>query len=244
MIVNPDSVEWLEHRAGLARSETAAVARLQWALELGREGRTQIDAFGRQDIRAFAGLVRLRGVAERTVGWTPGRIHEYLTRFLAPVLEMASAGAALAEKRLGDEVSFVWPDTAEDNGVKADRMVGLMLRDLCALQERLGAEYPLTVSLVYGNLYLGHMAGSAFGDWMVSGEPLHLARGLSELEELRDLPGMACVFGVLEREQALAPPASTLMALCGRWLSPRVVEDPPPIPGVSPARYAFLKPIL
>ena len=75
----------------------------------------------------------------------------------------------------------------------------------------------------------------------MAGEALYLARALADLRALDEGDGLTAAFGLLSRHEESVPLSSILMALCGRWLKPELVEDPE-LPGVSAAKYAILRP--
>jgi hypothetical protein len=237
MIVHRDCVEWLEHRAGVARSETAAVLRLQRGLE--RDDREQIDSFGRREIVACCGYVEAAGWQARMAGRAPREMSDYLTPFFQGVFD-AARDCPLRD-RLGGRVQLIWPDTFEDNGVRPDHAVGSFVRALPALQERLGAAYPLRAGLAYGAVCLSRVMADGQADWTVCGEALALAEALLSCREGAAAPGFAAAFGVLLREEAPLRRFNTCLAnVAGGRLVPRPLPEGLAFPGVGPTRAALL----
>jgi len=218
MIVNPEFLEWLEHRAGVLRSEMVGAARLQQSLRT-LELR-EADTYGKRRIEGFAGLVRLGGLPERTAGWRPERLNSYLAPFRSEALSLIHPAAAFTETLGAGEITFVWPDRYEDNGQRADRLVGLLLRDLKDLQAYLGPEYPVEVALCYGPIHLDRLRGPGFDTWTLSGEPLVLTRLLLPQAGRDHTPLFHGCFARLD--EATGPSFdATIMALAGNWLEAR-----------------------
>jgi hypothetical protein len=226
MILNPEYHEWLEHRAGLMRSEMVGAARLQQSL------RTltlqDSDSYGRREIQGFAGLVRLGALADRTAGWRAGRLRDYLAPFQTEALNAIHAGAALTETFGAGEIGFIWPDRYEDNGHRADRLVGLLLRDLSDLQQYLGPDYPMEVSVCYGSLYVDRLRGDGYDTWSIVGEPVVQCRDLLPSTGRDHTPLFHGAFARLPGDSGLSF-ETMLMALAGNWLEARRYA-----PGSSP----------
>jgi hypothetical protein len=225
MIVNPEWTEWLEHRAGITRSEIVAVSRLQRGLELGREGREEMDSFGLREIRGFAGVVRLSCPDAPLANTEPAAFHAYLIPYLKRVIPTLFEAAAAVEHLGADEVLFVSPDTREDNGVQAERMVGALLEDLRSAQADLGADYRLRVGLSFGGMYLDRLTLDDKPDWLIMGAPVSIAQALAGSPDL-DRPGaFAALFGVGIQEAEKVSFGSLLMALCGPRMTPQPYEE-------------------
>lgn len=220
MIVNRDYLEWLEHRAGITRSDTVAVARLQRALIGAAEARGEMDAFGRREIWAFSGRLRLAAVPPACAE-EADRFRAYLQPYVRDVLSLLGVAAALVE-RAGDDFFFLAPDMSEDNGVRVERQVGFLLRDLLQLQRGLGAHYPVRLGVTYGRLAVARVDHDDFQDWLVAGQAAVLARDLAcSLAAADPLSGFAAAFGVTDRDAPDIEFGQLATMLAGNWLRPQ-----------------------
>jgi hypothetical protein len=222
VIVNRDYQEWLEHRAGITRSDTVAVARLQRALVGAPNLRQDVDAFGRREIWGFSGRLRLAALPP---GCDAGAeaCRTYLQPYVRDATSLLGVSAALVE-RAGDEFAFLTPDTAEDNGLRAERQVGFLLRDLLQFQRGLGGNYPLRLGLTYGRVSLSRVDHDDFQSWLVAGSPVVLARDLAAGLATDPVSGFAAAFGVTEGEAPLVPFGQLVSTLAGNWLRPSPPE--------------------
>lgn len=237
MIVNEEWVEWLEHRAGVARSETVAVARLQRSLTQGDSGREEMDSFGRSEILAFAGYVRLARYGHQAAHGSAHDLAAFLKPYRRLVRCLLSEAAALVQVLPEDGLFFLLPDPSEDNGVRADRTLGALLEDLAAVPRRLGEAYGLRVGLGFGEVALSRSEDG----WEVDGTALHLASELLRLPQLAQPGPFGAALGVALPEVEKLPFAGTPMALCGRRLTPHPLPDPFHV-GPLPTRAAVLLP--
>jgi len=244
MIGPRETLEWLEHRAGVRRISSHPAPYFNRALELDDKGDAFVAAYGRKEIKGFVGFVDLVGFSARVVGLAPVKVGEYLKPFLCGIIDEVSGCGGLVDKTIGDEVMFVLPDMEEDGGTPARLMISHLVRGLHDLQRRLGASYPFRIGLSYGLQFVDRVEGKGYAECTIVGESVNLAKKLHGLLGDEPKDGISGGFGVLEREIDEKNFQGILELIAGfaRPLAYRIVGGETELIGVSAARCAVLFP--
>lgn len=244
MFGDPKLISWLSHRAGVERLTEMPLRPLQkFALQANDRGKDFLAAFGNKEIVGFVCFVDLVGFSERVKGRSASKIATYLSPFLTRCADAVTQELGLVDKTIGDEIMFILPDLVSDGGAPATMRMGSLLDRLFGVQQDLGSDYPMRIGVAYGGMHVTPIQGAEYSEWSVSGECVHLAKRLHDLEGLKRPDAIACAFGVLNRETDITKQFDELV----KWTANmgwRVTDDGIPHPyvpkGVSASRCVYL----
>ncbi len=236
MICNEMVNEWLMHRVGkkeLPKSWKGSYK--QKGLELNSNSELFINNYGNTNILAYVGFVDLRGFSEEAKGKPPDEIEQYLNPFVNKIINVCAKDNCLVDKTIGDEVMFVLPELAADNGIPANAYIGRVMPQLLGISKELGEKYPFRIGLSFGEIRISKMQGKGFGEWTCLGESVNLAKRLHEYSSNKlDFSGAFGVLQSLENAKRFFEVGLAYVAgyLCD--LSHDIIESPKSLKGISP----------
>lgn len=236
MICNETVNEWLMHRFGKKQlSESWKGHYRQKGLELNSNSESFINNYGNKNILAYVGFADLRGFSEEVKGKSPDEIEQYLNPFVKKILNACSECNCLVDKTIGDEVMFILPELAFDNGIPANAYIGRIISRLLEISKEIGEQYPFRFGLSFGEIRISRMQGEGFSEWTSLGETVNLSKRLQDYSSTSE--NFSGAFGVLQTLDDSKKYFEVGLAYIAGYfcdLSHEVMQNPDSLRGISP----------
>lgn len=249
MIVNSNMEELLYHRQGFKRMGLSKIRYQKKALELNKNSDEMLTTFGKQEIYAFTGFIDLIEFSIATKGMKAAKIKNYLTPFLESLINFFNSMDCLIDKTIGDEIMFIFVDRFEDGDAPASLRFGQLLGELYSLYKNSLNLYPSRLGLSYGKIYIDRIKGNDYSEWTAFGEPIHLAKRLHSLKQLKQMEKdniFSAAFGILYKEENAFMAKFDVMIeqLAGNASQFRydIIPDPEALKGISNYKCAVIYP--
>jgi class 3 adenylate cyclase len=246
-ILDKNLLAYVKHRLGQERIRSWLPRYNRRALELNAPSLDLDAKFGDAAMKAYVGFLDLAGFSTRVQGMTPHQIADYLEPFLSRVVTILRGHDALIDKTIGDEVMFVIPDLEEEAGF-ALLCLGQLLGALHDLAFELNGTYPFRIGLSWGNVRFFCIRGKGYEEWTTVGEPVHVAKRLHELEEMRTPTPVCGAFGMSVTDDAMAVVQAVMrrnlafIAGVASRFDCRLSAQPRSLKGVGSTLFAVLLP--
>lgn len=192
-----DLLAYLLHRLGETRMVSMHPRLKGKALELNKPDPELSRTFGNQDITAYVGFIDLANFSIMTSKKPPAEIAEFIVPFLEKSISILTSHGALIDKTIGDEVMFVLVERGEDPNAPEILFLGQICGALFELAHQQGSPYCFRIGISYGKVRATRINCEGYSEWSFFGEPIHVAKRLHELPELR-VPNPVCfAFGMV-----------------------------------------------
>jgi class 3 adenylate cyclase len=246
-ITDPALLAYIRHRLGEQRIESMEPRVYRKALELNTPAPDLAATFGKSTLTAYVGFIDLAGFSTAMQGRLPEEIVEYIEPFLSRLIGILRGRGALIDKTIGDEVMFVLPEKDEDLGCEI-LFLGQLMGGLHDLAFEFKGAYPFRIGLSYGKVRFFCVDGLCYSEWTTVGQPVHIAKRLQMLQELRNPRPVIGAFGMEvstqsreEVEQLMKLRLSQFAGFASRF-DHRLALEPVDLKGVGKVLYATLLP--
>ncbi|MBL7129705.1 MAG: hypothetical protein ISS16_12080 [Ignavibacteria bacterium] len=246
IVSDSDTLTYLLHRVG-EKQLTSKRRIIRKALEGNVDSANFLQTFGNSNITAYVGFIDLAGFSTFVQGQSPENIGAYLQPFLEKTINILSNRSALIDKMIGDEIMFVLPETEEENNPHEILLLGQIMGGLHDLAFELKSNYKYRIGLSYGKVNVFHLKGEKYSEWSIVGEPVHVAKRLNGLKELK-FPNPVCgAFGLSLSKQSfetvtvqMQHKLEIIAGFASRFTH-NIIPDPKDLKGIGKVLWAYLR---
>lgn len=160
-------------------------------------------------MRTIVGFIDIMGFTERVKGLPPEDLVNYLRPFHSNMIDAVVKSGGAIDKTIGDEVMFFKPTFEESEQPERPRdcasiaeLAATTIREVSQRAARLGAAYPTSVGLAYGDTLLEVFGTPEHREITVVGEVVNLAKRVQSLKPVMLIDGFACCVAVLAGDLA------------------------------------------
>ena len=244
---NSDTLNYLLHRVG-EKQLTSRRQIIRKALEGNVEATGFLDTFGNSNLTAYIGFIDLAGFSSIVQGKSPEEISAYLRPFLEKIIDILSGRSALIDKMIGDEIMFVLPEIEEDSNPYEILLLGQIMGGLHDLAYELQPNYKYRIGLSYGKVNVFHLKGKGYSEWSIVGEPVHVAKRLHGLKELKFPKPVCGAFGLSVGDRSIVTLSKQMEQKLGiiagfaSRFGHEFTPEPKELKGVGNVLWAYLYP--
>lgn len=248
IVPNNRLLAYLLHRVGEKQLDSSPIPCGVKALEGNKKGPSFIETFGNCVINAYVGFIDLAEFSTRVQGKYAQEIADYLFPFLKKIIEVLGNRFALIDKMIGDEIMFVLPDFEEIGMPPSILLLGQIFGWLHDLAFEMEPNYRYRIGLSYGEVLVAHLQAESYSEWTIVGEPVHVAKRLEDIEELKNPNPVLGAFGLrINRQQIeeIYSKMENILAIIAGFASRfdhKLNSEPKKLKGVGEVLWALLFP--
>lgn len=196
IVPNDKLLAYLLHRVGEQQLESSPIPYGEKALELNTYGPSFIETFGNCNINAYVGFIDLAEFSTKVHGKKAREIASYLFPFLKKIIEILGERFVLIDKMIGDEIMFILLDFDEIGMPPSILLLGKILDCFYDIAFDMAPKYKYRIGLSYGEVLVAHLQAENYSEWTIVGEPVHVAKRLESVKELKNPNPILGAFGL------------------------------------------------